>query len=126
MPDPILIADDEASIRDLARLYLEKEGFRVRTAVDGAVALDEVRRDPPALLILDLMMPRMDGWEVCRRVRAEGNLPILMLTARDQDIDKIVGLEMGADDCLLYTSRLRPAGRQPGHAAHRPDDGCRR
>ena len=100
MPDTILIADDEASIRDLARLYLGKEGFRVRTAVDGAVALDEVRRDPPALLILDLMMPQMDGWEVCRRVRAESNLPILMLTARDQDIDKIVGLEMGADDYL--------------------------
>ena len=100
MSDTILIADDEASIRDLAQLYLEKEGFRVRTAVDGEAALDEVRRDPPALLILDLMMPRMDGWEVCRRVRAESNLPILMLTARDQDIDKIVGLEMGADDYL--------------------------
>ncbi|MBP6786809.1 MAG: response regulator transcription factor [Candidatus Promineofilum sp.] len=100
MPEIILIADDEASIRDLARLYLEKEGFRVRTAEDGAAALDEVRRDPPALLILDLMMPRLDGWEVCRRVRAESNLPILMLTARDQDIDKIVGLEMGADDYL--------------------------
>ena len=100
MADTILIADDEANIRDLARLYLEKEGFRVRTAVDGAAALEEVRRDPPALLVLDLMMPRMDGWEVCRRVRAEGNLPILMLTARDEDIDKIVGLEMGADDYL--------------------------
>ncbi len=100
MPETILIADDEANIRDLARLYLEKEGFRVRMAVDGAAALEEVRREPPALLILDLMMPRMDGWEVCRRVRAEGNLPILMLTARDQDIDKIVGLEMGADDYL--------------------------
>ncbi|HOU40015.1 MAG TPA: response regulator transcription factor [Promineifilum sp.] len=100
MAETILIADDEASIRDLARLYLEREGFRVRMAVDGAAALDEVRRDPPALLILDLMMPRMDGWEVCRRVRAESNLPILMLTARDQAIDKIVGLEMGADDYL--------------------------
>jgi len=100
MPETILIADDEANIRDLARLYLEKEGFRVRTAVDGAAALEEVRRDPPALLVLDLMMPRMDGWEVCRRVRAEGNLPILMLTARDEAIDKIVGLEMGADDYL--------------------------
>ena len=100
MAETILIADDEANIRDLARLYLEKEGFRVRTASDGAAALEEVRREPPALLILDLMMPRLDGWEVCRRVRAEGNLPILMLTARDQDIDKIVGLEMGADDYL--------------------------
>jgi len=98
--DTILIADDEANIRDLARLYLEREGFRVVTAVNGARALAEVQREPPALLILDLMMPEMDGWEVCRRVRAESDLPILMLTARDEDIDKIVGLEMGADDYL--------------------------
>ena len=123
MAETILIADDEASIRDLARLYLEKEGFRVRTAEDGAAALDEVRRDPPALLILDLMMPRMDGWEVCRRVRAESNLPILMLTARDQDIDKIVGLEMGADDYLTkpfnpreLVARVRAILRRAGAA----------
>ena len=123
MPETILIADDEASIRDLARLYLEKEGFRVRTAEDGVAALDDVRRDPPALLILDLMMPRMDGWEVCRRVRAEGNLPILMLTARDQDIDKIVGLEMGADDYLTkpfnpreLVARVRAILRRAGAA----------
>jgi DNA-binding response OmpR family regulator len=123
MPETILIADDEASIRDLARLYLEKEGFRVRTAEDGAAALDEVRREPPALLILDLMMPRLDGWEVCRRVRAEGNLPILMLTARDQDIDKIVGLEMGADDYLTkpfnpreLVARVRAILRRAGAA----------
>jgi DNA-binding response OmpR family regulator len=123
MAETILIADDEASIRDLARLYLEKEGFRVRTAEDGAAALDEVRREPPALLILDLMMPRLDGWEVCRRVRAEGNLPILMLTARDQDIDKIVGLEMGADDYLTkpfnpreLVARVRAILRRAGAA----------
>jgi DNA-binding response OmpR family regulator len=123
MADTILIADDEANIRDLARLYLEKEGFRVRTAEDGAAALDEVRRDPPALLVLDLMMPRMDGWEVCRRVRAESNLPILMLTARDQDIDKIVGLEMGADDYLTkpfnpreLVARVRAILRRAGAA----------
>ncbi len=96
----ILIADDEASIRQLAQLYLEREGYRVLTAVDGARALAAVQREPPDLLILDLMMPEMDGWEVCRRVRAESDLPILMLTARDEDIDKIVGLEMGADDYL--------------------------
>ena len=124
MPETILIADDEASIRDLARLYLEKEGFRVRTAEDGVAALDEVRRDPPALLILDLMMPRMDGWEVCRRVRAESDLPILMLTARDQDIDKIVGLEMGADDYLTkpfnpreLVARVRAILRRAGAKA---------
>ena len=78
MSDTILIADDEASIRDLARLYLEKEGFRVQTVENGALALAQARRDPPTLLILDLMMPEMDGWEVCRRLRAESNLPILI------------------------------------------------
>lgn len=96
--ETILIADDEASIRDLTRLYLEKEGYRVVTAANGAEALAEVRDSSPDLLVLDLMMPEVDGWEVCRRVREENDLPIIMLTARDQDIDKIVGLEMGADD----------------------------
>lgn len=96
----ILIADDEAAIRDLARLYLEKEGFQVYTVSDGVSALAQLERQAPDLLILDLMMPNLDGWEVCRRVRSTSNLPILMLTARDQDIDKIVGLEMGADDYL--------------------------
>lgn len=96
----VLVADDEANIRDLVRLYLEKEGYRVVTVANGAQALEHARREPPDLLILDLMMPELDGWEVCRRVRAEGDLPILMLTARDEDIDKIVGLEMGADDYL--------------------------
>lgn len=100
MPDTILIADDEASIRDLARLYLEKEGFRVQTAENGVQALALVKSNRPALLVLDLMMPEMDGWEVCRRLRVEDTLPILILTARDQDIDKIVALEMGADDYL--------------------------
>lgn len=96
----ILVADDESNIRNLARMYLEKDGYRVRTAVDGAAALAQIEREPPDLLVLDLMMPEVDGWEVCRRLRAEGDLPILMLTARDDDIDKIVGLEMGADDYL--------------------------
>ncbi|HFQ92593.1 MAG TPA: response regulator transcription factor [Anaerolineae bacterium] len=96
----ILVVDDEANIRDLARLYLEKDGYQVETLGDGAAALARVRQNPPALLVLDLMLPEVDGWEVCRRVRAESSLPILMLTARDDDIDKIVGLEMGADDYM--------------------------
>jgi DNA-binding response OmpR family regulator len=84
-------------------MYLEKEGFRVESAPDGAQALDKIERDPPALVVLDLMLPEVDGWEVCRRVRTSQNqadLPILMLTARDDDVDKIVGLELGADDYL--------------------------
>jgi two-component system alkaline phosphatase synthesis response regulator PhoP/two-component system response regulator ResD len=96
--ETILIADDEASICDLTRLYLEKEGYRVIASADGRDALAQVRDNAPDLLVLDLMMPEMDGWEVCRRVRESSDLPIIMLTARDQDIDKIVGLEMGADD----------------------------
>lgn len=96
----ILVVDDEANIRDLARLYLEKEGYTVATANDGAQALARVAQEEPALIVLDLMLPEIDGWEVCRRVRMDSNMPILMLTARDDDIDKIVGLEMGADDYL--------------------------
>ncbi|MFQ5401165.1 MAG: response regulator transcription factor [Anaerolineae bacterium] len=122
--DTILIADDEANIRDLARMYLEKEGYRVITATDGRQALEQIRQETPALLVLDLMMPEVDGWEVCRRVRAEGNLPILMLTARDDDIDKIVGLEMGADDYLTkpfnpreLVARVRAILRRAGEAS---------
>lgn len=103
--ETILVVDDEANIRDLARLYLEKEGYRVVTAVNGQSALTLIQQNPPTLIILDLMLPGIDGWEVCRRVRegAAGNnphLPILMLTARNDDMDKIIGLEMGADDYL--------------------------
>ena len=99
--ETILVVDDEANIVELARLYLEQEGFRVQSAADGAKALEMIARQPPALMVLDLMLPQVDGWEVCRRVRsgkAAPDLPILMLTARDDDVDKIVGLELGADD----------------------------
>ncbi len=99
-PETILVADDEANIRELARLYLRKEGYRVITVKDGGETLAQIEQSTPDLLILDLMMPVVDGWEVCRRVRAESSLPILMLTARDADMDKIMGLEMGADDYL--------------------------
>jgi two-component system alkaline phosphatase synthesis response regulator PhoP len=96
----VLVVDDEANIRDLAQMYLEKEGFRVTTAVNGQHALDQIRQQRPSLMVLDLMLPEIDGWEVCRRVRANSDLPIIMLTARDDDVDKIIGLELGADDYL--------------------------
>jgi two-component system alkaline phosphatase synthesis response regulator PhoP len=99
--DEKLLVDDEAHITDLSRLYLEREGYRCLTAGDGLAALDVVRRENPALMVLDIMLPELDGFEVCRRLRAEDHpVPIIMLTARDDDIDKIVGLEMGADDYL--------------------------
>jgi len=96
----ILLVDDEANIVDLARLYLERDGYRIEAAYDGAAALQAVEKLDPALVVLDIMLPEMDGFEVCRRVRAESDVPIIMLTARDEDIDKIVGLELGADDYL--------------------------
>jgi DNA-binding response OmpR family regulator len=97
----ILLVDDEPNITDLAALYLKKEGFRTEAVADGRAALNAVNRSKPALMVLDLMLPELDGYEVCRKLRAEENpLPILMLTARDEDVDKIVGLEMGADDYL--------------------------
>lgn len=98
--ETILVVDDERNIIELARLYLENEGYRVESASDGGVALDKVRTLNPALVILDLMLPVIDGWEVCRRLHAECDIPILMLTARSDDVDKIVGLELGADDYL--------------------------
>jgi two-component system alkaline phosphatase synthesis response regulator PhoP len=97
----ILLVDDEPSILQLVRMYLERENFRVETASDGEAALASIKRHRPALVVLDLMLPILDGFEVCRRLRS-GNDPvaILMLTARDEDIDKILGLELGADDYL--------------------------
>jgi DNA-binding response OmpR family regulator len=94
----ILVADDERSITGLAKLLLGKEGYRVETAADGQEALDQAHRLQPDLVLLDLMLPRVDGWEVCRRLRKEGDTPIIMLTARTDAVDKIVGLELGADD----------------------------
>ncbi len=96
----ILIVDDEANIVELARMYLEREGFRVQSAADGAAALESVRAQAPALVVLDIMLPEIDGFEVCRRLRQDSDVPIIMLTARDEDVDKIVGLELGADDYL--------------------------
>jgi two-component system alkaline phosphatase synthesis response regulator PhoP len=98
--ETILVVDDEKNIVELAKLYLEKEGYRVEGAYDGTEALAKIESLQPALVVLDLMLPEIDGWEVCRRVRGESDVPIIMLTARDDDVDKIVGLEMGADDYL--------------------------
>ena len=97
----ILLVDDEPSIVQLARMYLEREGFRTEFANDGETALEKVARQYPALVVLDVMLPKLDGFEVCRRLRAmQNSIAILMLTARDEDIDKILGLELGADDYL--------------------------
>ncbi len=98
--DTILVVDDEQNIVELATMYLDQEGFRVISARDGEAALERAKADRPALIVLDLMLPKLDGWQVCRKIRAESDVPILMLTARDDDVDKIVGLELGADDYM--------------------------
>jgi len=97
----ILLVDDEPNILQLARMYLEREGYRVASVGDGQAALEAVTRLRPALMVLDIMLPRLDGLEICRRLRAQDDpVSILILTARDEDIDKILGLELGADDYL--------------------------
>ena len=99
--DLILLVDDEPSIIQLSQMYLEREGYRIESAGDGEAALNAVEHLHPALVVLDVMLPKLDGFEVCRRLRAlEKDTAILMLTARDEDIDKILGLELGADDYL--------------------------
>ena len=96
----ILLVDDEPNIVELAKLYLEREGFRTTAVADGGKAVEAVKKENPALVVLDIMLPALDGYEVCKRVRVDSDVPIIMLTARDEDIDKIIGLELGADDYM--------------------------
>jgi DNA-binding response OmpR family regulator len=97
----ILVVDDEKKIVDIVKAYLERDGYRVIFAYDGKSALYMARSQSPDLIVLDLMLPEVSGWDVCRTLRAESNIPIIMLTARDDDSDKIVGLELGADDYVV-------------------------
>jgi DNA-binding response OmpR family regulator len=96
----ILIVEDEPSIASFVAMYLKRAGFAVRVAVTGEEAIEQAADEAPSLIVLDLMLPDLDGIDVCRRVRQRSDVPILMLTARDDDIDKIIGLEVGADDYL--------------------------
>ncbi len=103
----ILVVDDDHKIVDLAKMYLEKDGYRVVVAYDGRAALELARREHPALIVLDLLLPEMDGRDVCRTLRTESNVPIIMLTARAEDTDKLVGLELGADDYITKPCNFR-------------------
>ena len=97
----ILIVDDDKNICELLRLYLEKEGYETAMAHDGESALTVFDERHFDLVLLDVMMPRVDGWEACRRIRAKGNTPIIMLTAKGETFDKVLGLELGADDYVV-------------------------
>lgn len=125
----VLLVDDEPSIIQLARMYLEQAGFRVEAVGNGKAALEAVQTFNPALVVLDVMLPEMDGFEVCRRLRAEDSpVLVIMLTARDEDIDKIVGLELGADDYLTkpfnpreLVARVRAMLRRLNRPVQEPD-----
>lgn len=96
----VLVVDDDPHLRDIVRFALEQGGFRVEEAADGRAAVEQVRRSPPALIVLDIMMPEMDGLAVCREVRRAHELPIVFLSSRDDEVDRILGLELGGDDYL--------------------------
>jgi len=117
----ILVVDDEISIQELVKLYLENEGFRVESAGSGKEALERIDVVKPSLVVLDIMLPDMNGLDVCRELRRRADVPVLMLTARKDDIDKILGLEMGADDYLTkpfnpreLVARIRAVLRRSG------------
>jgi DNA-binding response OmpR family regulator len=107
MPETILIVEDEPALRDTLAYNLKKEGYTVETVGDGRAALESARRTKPDLLVLDIMLPELDGFEVARILRKEMTTPILMLTARDDEIDRVVGLEVGADDYLTKPFSMR-------------------
>ncbi|MBP3359818.1 MAG: response regulator transcription factor [Clostridia bacterium] len=97
----VLIVDDDAHIAELIKLYLEKEGFKTNVAPNGNKALQLFKEEAPSIVILDVMMPEMDGWQVCREIRRISNIPIIMLTAKGETFDKVLGLELGADDYIV-------------------------
>lgn len=107
MNEKILLVEDEKTLAKALKFSLEKEGFMVEVAYDGEEALQALAHEAPDLLILDLMLPKVDGYEVCRRLRRSSDLPIIMLTARNEDIDKILGLELGADDYMTKPFNTR-------------------
>lgn len=106
-PSTILVVEDEENLIAPLRYNMEREGYLVETATDGGEALEAARAKPPSLIILDIMLPTMDGIQVCRILRTESRVPILMLTAKGEEVDKVVGLEMGADDYMTKPFGMR-------------------
>src|ERR1700716_4668777 len=107
MPKRVLVVEDDATIRDTLTFNLKKEGYVVTVAQDGADAVARARSSRPDLILLDLMLPELNGLEVCRILRQEGNVPIIMLTAKESEVDKVIGLQLGADDYITKPFSLR-------------------
>lgn len=124
----ILVADDDRNICELLRLYLEKEGYTLAIANDGEEALAKFASDPPDLVLLDIMMPKLDGWQVCREIRKKSNCPIIMITAKGETFDKVLGLELGSDDYVVkpfdpkeIVARIKAIMRRTGKSAAEND-----
>ena len=111
----VLIVDDEANICELIRLYVEKEGYSAIIATDGARAVEKFTEEKPDIVLLDIMLPVKDGWQVCREIRAVSDTPIIMLTAKGETFDKVLGLELGADDYIVKP--FEPQGRNTPRAS---------
>ena len=126
--EKILVADDDLNICELLRLYLEKEGFEVVMAHDGEEAVARFESEKPALILLDIMMPKLDGWQVCREIRKKSDCPIIMLTAKGETFDKVLGLELGADDYVTkpfdtkeIVARIKAVLRRTATSAAAPE-----
>mgnify|MGYP000509010660 CR=1 FL=1 len=120
----ILVADDDQNIAELLRLYLEKEGYTVVLAADGEQAIERFNAENPDIVLLDIMMPKLDGWQVCRDIRKKSNCPIIMVTAKGETFDKVLGLELGADDYVVkpfdakeIVARIKAVMRRTGKAS---------
>jgi DNA-binding response OmpR family regulator len=107
MPNNILVVDDQSSVRQLLQEYLTEQGYQVSTAIDGQSAIYEARRNPPDLILLDIMMPKMDGYQFLRLYRQERQTPVIIITAREEETDAVLGLELGADDYVVKPFRMR-------------------
>ena len=122
--EKFLVVDDDSNICELLRLYLEKEGYAVKIVNDGVSAVNAFKQESPDLMILDIMLPKLDGWQVCREIRKFSDKPIIMLTAKGETFDKVLGLELGADDYMTkpfdtkeMVARIKAVLRRTGAAA---------
>ncbi len=126
--EKILVVDDDDNICELLRLYLEKEGYTVILAHDGEKAVDKFNSVKPDVMLLDIMLPGMDGWQVCREIRKKSNVPIIMITAKSETFDKVLGLELGADDYIVkpfeakeVIARIKAVYRRAGQTVAEPE-----
>jgi DNA-binding response OmpR family regulator len=126
MPSTILVVDDQSSVRQLLQEYLSEQGFRVVTATDGQNAIYQARHDPPDLILLDIMMPKMDGYQFLRQYRQERQTPVIVITAREEETDAVLGLDLGADDYVVKPFRMRELAARIRAALRRNEDAPKR